>query len=108
MQKDNKDNDMTLNNARKIEWVSNAATVIIALPFAIIAQILEWIEQPFRWILDGRNWLMSKLGNKLLHMSDAVKDGTIKNPYCLRNYTAQMAWKRLKEEEKEKMMPNIK
>ena len=39
---------MTLNKARKIEWVINAATVIIALPFAIIIQTIEWIEQPFR------------------------------------------------------------
>lgn len=88
---------MTLNTARKIEWAINAVTVIIALPFAIIIQILEWIEQPFRWVLDGRNWLSFKIGHKLMHMSDAVKDGTIKNPYCLRNYTARLAWKHLKE-----------
>ena len=93
---------MTLNTARKIETAFDVVTIIIALPFAIIIQILEWIEQPFRWVLDGRNWLSQKFGNKLMHMSDAVKDGTIKNPYCLRNYTARMAWKHLKEAEKSK------
>ena len=93
---------MTLNTARKIETAFDVVTIIIALPFAIIIQILEWIEHPFRWVLDGRNWLSQKFGNKLMHMSDAVKDGTIKNPYCLRNYTARMAWKHLKEAEKSK------
>ena len=87
---------MTLNTARKIEWAFNAVTVIIALPFAIIIQMLEWIEQPFRWVLDGRNWLSFKIGHKLMHMSAAVKNRTIKNPYCLKNYTARMAWKHLK------------
>lgn len=90
---------MTLNTARKIEWAFNAATVIIALPFAFIVQILEWIEQPFRWVLDGRNWISHKAGHWLMHMSDAVKDGTIKNDYCLRCYTARKAWKHLKEAE---------
>lgn len=90
---------MTLNTARKIEWAFNAATVIIALPFAFIVQILEWIEQPFRWVLDGRNWISYKAGHWLMHKSDAVKDGTIKNDYCLRCYTARKAWKHLKEAE---------
>jgi len=90
---------MTLNTARKIEWAFNAATVIIALPSAFVVQILEWIEQPFRWVLDGRNWISYKVGHKLMHMSDAVKDGTIKNDYCLRCYTARKAWKHLKEAE---------
>lgn len=75
-------------------------TVVIVLPTAIIIQILEWIEQPFRWVLDARNWLSFKIGHKLMHMSDAVKDGTIKNPYCLKNYTALLAWRHLKEAEK--------
>lgn len=91
---------MTLNTARKIEWAFNAATVIIALPFAFIVQILEWIEQPFRWVLDGRNWISHKEGHWLMHKSDAVKDGTIKNPYCLKHYTARMAWEHLREAEK--------
>jgi len=91
---------MKLNTARKIEWVINVVTVIIALPFAIIVQILEWIEQPFRWALNGRNWLSAKIGNKLMRMSDAVKDGIIKNPYCLKHYTARMAWDQLKEAKK--------
>ena len=90
---------MTLNTARKIEWAFNAATAIITLPFAFIVRMLEWIEEPFRWVLDGREWISHKAGHWLMHKSDAVKDGTIKNPYCLKHYTARLAWKHLKEAE---------
>lgn len=88
---------MTLNTASKIEWAFNAVTVIIALPFALIAQILEWIKYPFVRILDLRNLCVFKVGHKLMHISDAVKDGTIKNSYCLKHYTARAAWRHLKE-----------
>ena len=77
-------------------------TIIILLPFALVIQVLERLIKLFTLPIDGRNWLSQKFGNKLMHMSDAVKDGTIKNPYCLRNYTARMAWKHLKEAEKSK------
>lgn len=91
---------MTLNTARKIEEAFNAATVIIVLPFAFIVLMLKWIEQPFRWVLDGRYWISLKAGHWLMHKSDAVKSGTIKNPYCLKHYTARLAWEHLKEAEK--------
>ena len=91
---------MTLNTARKIEWAFNAVTVIIALPFAFIGLMLKWIEQPFMWVIDERDWISHKAGHWLMHKSDAVKDGTIKNPYCLKHYTARLAWEHLREAEK--------
>ena len=90
---------MTLNTARKIETAFDVVTIIILLPFALVIQVFEWLIKLLTLPIDGRNWLSQKFGNKLMHMSDAVKDGTIKNPYCLRNYTARMAWKHLKEAE---------
>lgn len=93
---------MTLNTARKIEATFDVVTIIILLPFALAIQVFEWLIKLLTLPIDGRNWLSQKFGNKLMHMSDAVKDGAIKNPYCLRNYTARMAWKHLKEAEKEK------
>ena len=98
---------MTLNIARKIETAFDVVTVIVLMPFALVIQIFEWLIELIKLPIDGRNWLSQKLGNKLMHMSDAVKDGTIKNPYCLRNYTARMAWKHLKEAEKSKMEAEI-
>ena len=93
---------MTLNTARKIEMTFDVVTIIILMPFALVIQIFEWLIELIKLPIDGRNWLGYKFGNKLMHMSDAVKDETIKNPYCLRNYTARMAWKHLKEAEKSK------
>ena len=98
---------MTLNTARKIEWAFIAVMVIIAIPFALIVKILEWIEQPFRWVLDGGYWILHKAGHWLMHKSDAVKDGTIKNPYCLKHYTARLAWGLLREAEKNHREANI-
>ena len=93
---------MTLNTARKIETAFDVVTIIILMPFALVIQVFEWLIKLLALPIDGRNRLSQKFGNKLMHMSDAVKDGTIKNPYCLRNYTARMAWKHLKEAEKSK------
>lgn len=93
---------MTLNTARKIETAFDVVTIIILMPFALVIQVFEWLIKLLALPIDGRNRLSQKFGNKLMHMSDAVKDGTIKNLYCLRNYTARMAWKHLKEAEKSK------
>ena len=91
---------MTLNTARKIETAFDVVTIIILLPFALVIHILEWLIKLLTLPIDGFKWLSQKLGNKLMNMSEAVKDGTIKNQYCLKNYTARMAWKHLKEAEK--------
>lgn len=98
---------MTLDTARKIETAFDVVTIIFLLPFALVIQIFEWLIELIKLPIDGRNWLSQKFGNKLMHMSDAVKDGTIKNPYCLRNYTARMAWKHLQEAEKSKREAEI-
>ena len=98
---------MTLNTARKIETAFDVVTIIILMPFALVIQVFEWLIKLLALPIDGRNRLSQKFGNKLMHMSDAVKDGTIKNPYCLRNYTARMAWKHLKEAEKSKREASI-
>lgn len=89
---------MTLNTARKIETAFDVATVIATLPFVVAVQILEWTEQLLRLVLKGRGWLSFKAGNRLMRLSDAVRDGTVKNPYALRNYTALMAWNKLMDE----------
>ena len=90
---------MTLNTARKIETAFRVVIFVAMLPFTLVGQIFEWLKRPFVWIGDMCGLLAFKVGHKLMHMSDAVKDGTIKNPYCLRNYTALIAWRHLKEAE---------
>lgn len=90
---------MTLNTARKIETVFDYVMLIILLPFALVILIFKWLTKLLILPIYGCKWLSQKFGNKLMHMSDAVKDGTIKDPCCLRDYTARMAWIYLKEEE---------
>ena len=88
---------MTLNTARKINvaavWILN----IIVMPFAVAFIILQLVKIPFGWIVEWRDKIAFRIGNKLMHMSDAVKDGTIKNSYWLRKYTACAAWNHLKQ-----------
>lgn len=88
---------MTLNTARKIESVVVRIWYIILMPFAIMAVIIGLIKMLLDHIIGWRDLVALRIGNKLMHMSDAVKDGTIKNPYCLRHYTARKAWAHLKE-----------
>lgn len=91
---------MTLNTARKIETAFVWVLYILLLPIVILALLLLLIKKPLEWVFEGRDWLAFKVGHKLMHMSDAVKDGTIKNDYCLRQYTARKAWEHLKDAEK--------
>lgn len=91
---------MTLNTARKIETAFVWVLYILLLPCGILELLLLLVKRTLEWIRDERDGLAFKVGHKLMHMSDAVKNGTIKNPYCLRRYTARKAWKHLKEAEK--------
>lgn len=89
---------MKLKNLVKIEWVIRIILFLIALPFILIGLILECISYPFDKVNDYLLELNEKIGNKLLRMSDEVKDGTIKNDYCIRTYTAIFAMKELKRQ----------
>ena len=91
---------MTLNTARKTEAIIVWILYILLLPIALLAALIGLAKNLLDWILECRDWIAFKVGHKLMHMSDTVKNGTIKNPDCLKNYTARMAWKVLKEEEK--------
>lgn len=86
---------MKLKTAKNIEKALRVAMNIVSLPFIIVLAVLELLEKPMLWLLGWRDYSKQRIGNRLMHMSDAVKDGTIKNPYCLRNYTARMAWEHL-------------
>ena len=93
---------MTLNTARKTEAAFVWAMYILLLPVSLTAVLLVLAKKPLDWILGERDLAAFKVGNRLMHMSDAVKDGKIKNPQCLRSCTAREAWVLLKEEEEGK------
>ena len=98
---------MTLNTARKIETVVLWATGVMILPIVLILGLLELMRKPIRWIIDWRGILCDRVGNRLMNQSDAVKNGTIKNPYCLKHYTALLAYKQLKDAKKSGKETNL-
>lgn len=87
---------MKLKNLAKIEFVIQYILWLIALPFIIISLILECINYPFVQTYKYLQSLAIQIGNRLLRLSNEVKHGTIKNDYCIRNYTAIFAMKELK------------
>lgn len=89
---------MKLKNLAKIQFIIICILFLVALPFILISLILECINYPFVQFYKHLQSLAKQIGNKLLRMSNEVKDGTIKNDYCIRNYTAISAMKELKRE----------
>lgn len=98
---------MTLNTARKIETIFLWITGVIVIPFVFIGQIFDWMTKATQWIIDKRRDMCDYIGNKLMLHSDAVKNGKIKNPYCLRVYTAINAYEQLKEAEEKGIETNL-
>jgi hypothetical protein len=91
---------MTLKSLSKIEFLCNVVIGIIMFPFVVIEIILQILEIPFSYVKDGLVVIRQIVGNRLLKMSDEVKEGKIKNDYCLRVYTARFALKELNREAK--------
>lgn len=89
---------MTLNTARKIEMVVLWLTGALLLPVVLVLGLFNLISKILQWFFDMRQVLCHTIGNRLMLHSDAVKNGKIKDPYCLRNYTAMTAYKWLKSE----------
>ena len=87
---------MKLKHLSIIEKTIRVILLVVALPFAIICRILDLISYPFNWVIEEISILTQWIGNRLLRCSDEVKDGTIKNEYCIRAYTAFFAWKEIK------------
>lgn len=87
---------MKLRHLSRIEKTIRIILVVVALPFSIVCHILDLISRPFSWVVEEIAIFGKWMGNKLLRCSDEVKDGTIKNQYCIREYTASFAWKELK------------
>lgn len=91
---------MTLKTARNIELAFCVVTFLIVLPVLAAAVVVSLIDKPLSWILDERNRIGLSVGNRLMHMSDAVKEGSIRNPRCLKTWTAITAWRYMEEEKR--------
>lgn len=87
---------MKLKHLSRIEKTIRIILMVVALPFFIVCRIFYIMLSPFDWVVGEIAIFEKWMGNKLLRCSDEVKDGTIKNQYCIRAYTASFAWKELK------------
>lgn len=93
---------MKLKTASKIQKALWLAIWFLMLPLSIVGILIDSLTKPFKWVLEELDFLRFRIGNKLLRMSDEVKDGTIKNEHFIRNFTALEAYIRLKIEQQQK------
>lgn len=87
---------MKLNKLAIIQLVMDVVLSIISIPFLICHLVLFYGNKPFEFVLDYFISIGQKFGNFLLRKSEEVKNGIIRNDYCIRNYTARFALKELK------------
>ena len=93
---------MKLKTASKIHKALWLTIGFLMLLFSIVGILIYSLVKPFKWVLEELDFLRFCIGNRLLRMSDEVKDGTIQNEYFLRNLTATEAYISLKKEQQSK------
>ena len=93
---------MKLKTASKIQKALWLTIWFLMLPFSIVGILIDSLTKPFKWVLEELDFLRFRIGNRLLRMSDEVKDGTIQNEYFIRNLTASEAYIRLKIKQQSK------
>ena len=76
----------------------NQAVIIllgfVMLPFVIVHSVFHYAAKPFEWVYDDFLMRVRRvIGNRLLLMSDEVKNGTIKNSHYLKHGTASWVYK---------------
>ena len=89
---------MKLKTLSKIEMAFDILNVmIILLPF-ILGVILGYARDALEWLVDKLDFRL-EVGNKLLKMSNEVKNGTIKDQEFIEDGRAITGYKILKNEQ---------
>ena len=85
---------MKLKTLSRINRVTTVIIGLLMLPFAVVHGLFYWLGRPFEWVYDDLLLtLRQRIGNRLLRMSDEVKDGKICNPHYLSHGTASWVYK---------------
>ena len=92
---------LKLKTADKIQKALWLTIWLLMPPFSIVGIIIDSLTKPFKWVVEELDSLRFCIGNKLLRMCDEVKDGTIKNEYFIRCFTASEAYILLKTEQQQ-------
>lgn len=89
---------MKLKTLSKIEMAFDILNVMVILLPVILGVILGYACDGLEWLVDKLDFRL-EVGNKLLKMSDEVKNGTIKNKDFIEDGCAKTLYKILKSEE---------
>lgn len=89
---------MKAKNAAIIQSILEWIIVLIYLPFAIVSFLVSYIELSFRWLLEQRDYLISKIGHTLFLKCDE-KD-IVKNKSYYVRFTAKTLYEFLKQQKK--------
>lgn len=85
---------MKLKTLSKINQAVTILLGFVMLPFVIVHCVLDYAAKPFEWVYDDLLMRVRRvIGNRLLLMSDEVKNGTIQNSHYLNHCTASWVYK---------------
>ena len=90
---------MKLKTLSKIETLFDILNVIVILLPITLGVIFGYACDAIEWLIDKLDYRL-EVGNKLLKMSDEVKNGIIKNEDFIRGGCAKTAYNMLKSEDK--------
>ncbi len=84
-----------LQTAARIELAVAIVFSILTLPFSIPLVLLRGLSFVLQYVIDWRDKMQQRIGHQLFLHSDVVRDGTVKNSFMLRNWTARWAIKEI-------------
>ena len=89
---------MKLKTLSKIERVFDVINMLVLLVPILLGIILGYVCDGLEWLVDKLDFRL-EIGNKLLKMSNEVKNGTIKNQDFIEDGRAITGYKILKYEQ---------
>lgn len=90
---------MKLKTLSKIEMAFDIINAMVILLPVILGVILEYVCDALEWVVDKLDFRL-EVGNKLLKMSNEVKNGAIKNQDFIEDGRAITGYKILKYEQR--------
>ena len=92
---------MKLKTLSRINRVTTVIIGLLMLPFAVVHGLFYWLGRPFEWVYDDLLLtLRQRIGNRLLRMSDEVRDGRIRNRHYLKHGTAVWVYRQWRDHHK--------
>ena len=92
---------MKLKTLSKINRATTFLLGCVMLPFAVVHLVFHYLGRPFEWVFANLlATLRQRIGNRLLLMSDEVRDGRIRNRHYLSLGTAVWVYRQWRDHHK--------